>query len=168
MKQPDRLIPGLALIVLGTGAACASGSSRSAQDCTLAAADSVYLAAGPLYRDCAVDRPARATARPVQFSPPARVLNRDVTCYNAEVQLIVNANGQPEPGTAKLLRGNDALFSDAVMASIESWHYQPALLAGRPVRQIVKDRVSRALVVTTTVTSSGSAGRPPRPPAPKC
>jgi hypothetical protein len=159
------LVAALACALLAlTAAACASASGgRSAQGCVLAAADSAYLAAGPLYRDCAVDQPARALQTRTDFAPPPS-RQPGVTCYSADVQFVVDANGRPEPGTIRLVRGSGGAFPEAVLASVAGWVYAPALLNGVPVRQLVRERRTAASVVTVTMSQGGSPPRPPRPP----
>ena len=146
-------------------AACASKQAGSARaNCTLAAADSVYARSAPVYRDCAVDRPAQPVTTPVNYTPPSGGRTQPgVTCYTAEVQFVVGVDGRPERGTTRLVRTNEPSLGNSLLQSIEGWRYSPAMLEGRPVRQIV--RVSRSVAVAVTVTSS-SQGSPPRPTRP--
>lgn len=152
-------------VVVLPAAACsgnaAPGAGRS--DCELAPADSVHLAGGPVYRDCQVDRRARLDARssriemrPPTSPPPAGVPR----CLEAEVELVVGVDGRPEQGTWRLVRSTDPSFGDAVLESVPGWHYEPALLDGRPVRQIVRERRAVAIVLAAGPTASP----PPSPP----
>lgn len=158
------LIPAAALAT-----ACASSPARTADAgaCELTAADSAFLAGGPLYRDCGVDRPAEMVRGSVDFSPPGNP-RRD-ECFNAEVEFIVDRDGRPEHGTVRLVRTSHPPFADAVVSSVPGWSYTPAQRNGATVRQVVRERrVLAVRVVTTVTTTSGGAGagRPPRPTTP--
>lgn len=150
----------IAAVIGACSAATQGGASR---DCVLAAADSVLLEAGPVYRDCAVDRAARVLSRPLgsmsAFRPPPN------SCMTAEVQFVVGPDGYPEPGTGRVVRSNNSAFGEAVLASTPNWRYEPAHLDGRPVRQIVRERQRVAVMVTATSggqsRSSSRASLPP-------
>ena len=154
---PHPSIP-LAILLLGAFvAACSSatGGSRSSANCVLEAADSIYAVSAPLYRECAVDRPARAIQSNLEMGrsnmPPTN------PCMRAEAQFVVGADGVPEPGTIRLLQSNNAAITEALRRSIPGWRYRPALLNQQPVRQLV--RVEQKAAVT--VVSAGSSGRRP-------
>jgi hypothetical protein len=143
-------------------AACASHpEGRTARDCLLAAADSAFLGTAPLYRDCAVDRPAEAVRTPLSVTPNIRPAGA-ATCFRAEVMFVVGPDGRPEPGTIKLVRSSGgSSFTEAVLASVPGWTYSPAMLDGQAVRQLVTER--RAAAVTRVVSSAqGGSTRPPR------
>jgi hypothetical protein len=148
-------------------AACASNPTRSSQAaCTLSDADSVYASSGPVYRDCAVDTRAKAVATPVDYTPPAGGRPQPgVVCYTAEVQFVVGVDGQPEPGSARLVRSNESSLGQSLLQSVPGWRYSPALLDGTPVRQIVRESRGVAVAVTVTRGSQGSASRPRVPPS---
>jgi hypothetical protein len=148
-----------------TFAACASNPAQSAGgDCTLSAADSAHASVAPVYRDCAVDTPAKAIIAPLNFSPATGVRTAPgVTCYRAEVRFVVGVDGRPEAGTVQLVRTNLSSLGHSLLQSVPGWQYAPAVRDGVPVRQIVQE--SRAVASVVTVTTSGS-GSPPRPPAP--
>jgi hypothetical protein len=61
--------------------------------CALRATDSLYLSAGPVYRDCAVDRKARIKTRPTLI-PPATI--PDKQCVSAEFEFVVDTVGWPD------------------------------------------------------------------------
>jgi hypothetical protein len=150
-------------IMLALAACASSREGRSSRDCSLAAADSAFIGSAPLYRDCAVDRPAEPISTRLDFNPttPPRP---GVTCYSAEVRFVVGADGRPEDGTIQLVRGAADPFAQAVLASIPGWVYSPALLDGRPVRQLVRERRTAATVVTVVPASEAGSARPRRPP----
>jgi hypothetical protein len=157
-------------VILAALTACASSPPPSREQaraqCMLTAADSAYIAGGPLYRDCAVDSPAKALANRLNYDPSARPDPRPqpgTRCYAADVTFVVGPDGRPEPETVRLVRSNDAHLGQSLVRSVADWRYSPALRDGVPVRQIVQER--RAVAVAVSVVSSAS-GRPARPPAP--
>ena len=142
-------------------AACASSSGRSGQTCALTAADSAYAIAGPVYRDCAVERRAVLLDRSEHpdFRPPSPPIGGK-TCYSAEVEFVVDASGRPEAETAKVLHTTDPEFAAAAVAAMAHWRYRPATIQGAPVRQIVREKESIAQVIVMV-----PAGQIPRPPS---
>lgn len=128
--------------------------------CPLQAQDSVYLAAGPVYRDCAVDRKAEPTAHP----RPAFTPNPAQSCYSAEVEFVVDATGVPEPGTAHVVRSNSRDFAEALTAVVPQLRFQPAMRDGIAVRQIVE--FMQMAATGSAVTPLGSSLPPPVVPLP--
>jgi hypothetical protein len=160
MKNP---MPWLFVAATLLAGACASSPERTTErDCTLSSADSVYLADGPVYRACAVDRPARVVQARVGFTPS--ITPPSSMCFNAEVEFVTGRDGRPEHGTVRLLRTSHQPFADAVVASVPGWTYSPALLDGVPVRQIVRERRVAAVVAVVTSSSGGPPARPTSPP----
>jgi hypothetical protein len=152
----------LIAVALG-GSACASGSggaARRARSCALAASDSIFAAAGPVFRDCAVDTKAQAVTpnAKIDFRPTRGGTN----CYSAEAEFVVNSAGMPETKTARLVHATDRSFGEALLDAIANWRYKPAIKDGHPVRQIVDER--RMMQTAVVVVPAGSAP-PSRPPA---
>lgn len=165
-RLPGRGATSLACILLLTtvGAlACASaggGAAGRKSACGLRPSDSSFAAAGPVYRDCAVDTKAQAvnpSAR-IDFQPARGGTN----CYSAEVEFVVNATGFPETNTARVVRANDQSFGEAVLAAVRTLRYQPAIKNGQPVRQIVSER---RMAQTAVVAVRAGSAMPTRPPA---
>lgn len=164
MPRPA-VFPFLAMACLPFLGACASRPPAVASAvCTLAAADSVHLAAGPLYPACAVDQRARpvTASRQLDLGPFRTTAQGRDACYAAEVQVVVGVDGRVEQGTARLLRTNDPRFGEAVLASVEGWSFEPALLGGRPVRQVAHEGVRVATV--PVAARVGEVMRPPEVP----
>jgi hypothetical protein len=157
----------LAIPLVVVTAACASSpEGRSGRECALAAADSVFIGAQPLYRDCSVDRPAQPVTVRVDFSPPMPTpTQRGTTCYSAEVQFVVGADGRPERNTIRLVRPGTDRFADAVLQAVPNWVYTPAVRGGVPVRQLVR---ARPIAATAVVAVPAGQGRPAPPPPPNC
>lgn len=147
--------------------ACASNpASKAASDCVVASADSSYIGAVPLYLECSVDKPAEVVTSPLDYRPeiPTARPRPGVTCYTAEVQFVVGADGRPERGTERLVRTNERALGEALLQSVAGWRYTPAMLDGNPVRQLVRERRGVALAVTVSTGRGGQPRRPALPP----
>ena len=143
--------------VVGCGSAARPGTGQS---CALRSRDSAYAVAGPVYRDCAVDRPARQTNNDIRPDwRPSSPAPRN-GCYFAELQFVVDAAGRPERGTVNIVRTNDQTFADAWLTTVPNWRFEPAVRGGVPVRQIVD---SRKTVMTSVVVVPAGAPLPSRP-----
>lgn len=127
----------------------------------------MYAAAGPVFRDCAVDRRASLlVANPrIDFQPPRAVTN----CYSAEVEFVVDTNGTPEMQTAHIVRATDQSFGQAVLTAVAGWRYHPAERDGHRVRQIVEDRrAAQSVVAVRPADSPPPSGPPPGTALPRC
>ena len=149
--------------------ACAGNPGPSSGErCALAAADTVYLATGPVYRDCAVDVRARIIgqrAAPTDYRPTATPARGD-RCIVAEVQFVVDPQGVPEAGTARVVRADDPGLGEAVLRVLPQWRYSPAQKDGSAVRQIVRERSAIAIAFTVVRVSGSGGGTLPPPPPP--
>lgn len=154
-----------------TTIACSSATKSSASSsCRLTAADSALIASS-IYTDCSVDQRAVGQQTDVRIDAAlASAGPRGEACYYAEVQFVVGTDGRPMPGTARLLRTNYQAVADAVLASVPTWQYRPAVLDGQPVRQLVKERKIIATMTRVVVVSRGSAppATSPSGPPPNC
>jgi hypothetical protein len=128
---------GAFLLLLALAAPLASAQQLKRR-CTGEPPDSSALQAGPVYRDCEVDRPARLRTAdlPVDFTPPAGNPG-GARCYRAELQFVVDTTGRPEPLTVRSGRSNDRNLEDALRGHLDQLRYEPARLANRRVRQVV-------------------------------
>lgn len=149
----------VAAFVIGVSIACASTGGTRRNSCDLLKADSIYLAGQSLYRDCAVDERARLITS--QVTPDFRP-SGDRSCYSAVVQFVVDSAGTPEEATVRVIRSNSAQFADAVLALVPQLRYRPARKNGVPVRQIVQE--SRTVALVAARVGSG----PPPAPRPGC
>ncbi len=156
-------------MILGAifAAACASAGGPAAarargSRCPLEAKDSVFLAGGPVYRDCAVDRKAESIA---DVHPDFRPDPME-RCYSAEIEFVVNQIGLPEAETARLVHTTDRRFAEAVYQTIPRLRYHPALRDGAPVRQIVDFKSAMQSVLVAVPAGSGPPTRPPMGPPP--
>ncbi|MGH8543569.1 MAG: energy transducer TonB [Gammaproteobacteria bacterium] len=148
-------------LILAACTACASAPARGS--CALAPADSAYLAAGPVYPECAVDQRARRLTRDVRPDfRPSDPPPGGTACYTAEIEFVVSVTGSPEVETARVVRTSNPRFADAVLATLPRWRYQPARIRGTAVRQVVREKQSMAVQVV--VVRAGDIPRPGRPP----
>jgi hypothetical protein len=156
-------------IVGALAVACASAGSRSGSksSCRLSQQDSTYLARGPVYRDCAVDKKAALVTTNVhpQFQPTGA----ERGCLAADVEFVVDTLGVPELGTSRLVRATTSSFGEAVVGMVPSLRYEPARVADHRVRQIVS--MHQAAILSRVVVPAGS-GPPTRSgatsPMPTC
>jgi hypothetical protein len=153
-------------VVLG---ACASaggpaGAGGRHSSCPLRAQDSVYLAAGPVYRDCAVDRKAEVETN---LHPDFRPFPGQ-SCYYAEVEFVVGPTGIPEVPTAHVVRSNNHEYGDALSALVPRLKFRPAIRDGATVRQIVDFKQVMQSVVVAVPMGSAPPSRPPAPLPPSC
>jgi hypothetical protein len=145
-------------------AGCASGgagTTAQSAPCDLRGRDSVFAAAGPVYRECAVDVAARFVAadqRP-EFEPKMPPRSE---CLYVDLQFVVSPTGKAELSTARIERTNDDNYADGMKANLASWRYDPAMRGGQPVRQIVLEHRFVLLAVSVTRVPAGST-----PPAPQ-
>ena len=51
---------------------------------------------------------------------------------------VVNADGSVDPGTLKVVKSSHPLFTDAVRNALPEMRFQPAMVKGRAVRQLVQ------------------------------
>ena len=155
-------------ILFGFAAACASrprGRSAAAA-CDLSPSDSAFALGRPLFRDCGVDREARflnnggarSDFRPTELRS---------TCYFADVAFVVDSTGRPEASTARIVRTNDRGFAESVLRLVALWRYEPAMLNGMRVRQIVTRHEAAATVVTVRPAGAPPPTSPP-PNLPRC
>ena len=143
-------------------AACASAGGKSAQrkECELSDRDSAFAVGGPVYRDCAVDRAARLLAidRHPDFRPTG---TPRTTCYSADLEFVVDSTGKPETRMARIVRASDQGYAESVLATLNSWKYEPAVRDHRPVRQIVTSHQTLSTMVVVVPAGSPLPSRPP-------
>ncbi len=163
-----RHVPLYVVVAVGMlAAACASATGGRRAACDLAASDSAFALGRPVFRDCGVDRAARflstGGAKP-DFRPATPTRS---ACYSADLAFVVDSTGRPETSTAQVVRANDQAFGQAVLATIGSWRYEPAIRDGISVRQIVTSHhAASTAVVAVPQGSPPPSGRPRN--APRC
>jgi len=125
--------------------------AQAKRRCTGEAPDPAWLAEAPVYRDCEVDRPARLQTAEVRidFVPPPGA-GRSSACFRAEFQFVVDTIGHAEPATVRPASSNDRSLEEAMRAILDQLRYQPAVLQGARVRQIVVYTRTVAPIVRVT------------------
>ena len=156
------------LVTLTLAAACAARQSPALRyddldhssmvrghACDRSDQDTTHYLHLPLYRSCAVSVTARRMANDVR--PEYVPTGRDRNCFAALVEVAVDTLGRPEPRTARLVRASDPSYAAAVLAIVPSLRFEPARLAGRPVRQIYELR--EVLLIRRGVGVAGGGGQ---------
>lgn len=131
----------------------AEASEVRRNDCALRAQDTVFVARGVVYRDCAVDVKARVLSRitPDYSATPGG-------CASAMLEFVVDTAGRADVATARVVRSNNALFAESVMRTISQVRFAPATRDGVKVQQILVYGLTSSSVVVRV-----SAGSPPPP-----
>ena len=150
----------LVVLVSGATAACASGGAKTetaSMRCAAIVADSL-LGGVPVYPACGVTREARLVSPPMrpQYTPPA-----GTSCVRGVVQVVVDAQGNPVPRTAKVIRSSDPSLSTAILAALPSQRYEPASKDGAPVAQLYTiDWTMTVQVMPAAMRGTSRATRP--------
>ena len=76
-------------------------------------------------------------------------------------QFVVDANGQFEPGSFKVLRSSHRMFTQSVELAIPAMRFTPAELRGARVRQLVQQPFTFSLSRSDSPAPSAPAVRPP-------
>ncbi len=161
---PVRLLLPLGLCVAAAAALSPANAQQRKGRCTGETPDSAWLAAGPVYRDCEVDRKASLRGSPPkpQLSAGARLPNKE--CYHAGFEFVVDTSGVPELGTVRPHPRNDQFLEDAVRAQLPQLRYEPARRDGLAVRQLVVFEQSVGVMFRVSVSGRPSEPANPRPP----
>ena len=147
--------------------AAADAGAQAAADggkCSVAEIDAARYGAGPVYRDCDVDRAAKLKKQ----SRPRADLPDDVPCAIAELEFAVDETGRPVEGTALVVETNLPALAEATARSLGEWRYEPAMKGGAAVRQAVRARVARSNEKRPFVVARPGERPPPRKPEPLC
>lgn len=130
--------------------------------CSVAVVDSAWLTAGPVYRDCDVERPAVAKT----MGRPSFAFPRELSCAIVELEFVVDSTGRPRPETARIISTNSTEYAERLLETLPRWRYAPARRAGAPVSQVVHVRHARPDERLPFVVAGQRP--PPRPPRPPC
>jgi protein TonB len=93
----------------------------------------------PVYDDNALATPMR----PIDPAKPEypRELQMAGRCGSVDLQYIVGPDGRAEPGSIQVLTATEPAFGRSAAQSIQRSRFSPALIAGKPVRSRVKQRI---------------------------
>ena len=157
LMQGTTLALGAAITAL---AACASSGSRAS--CSITQLDSVYVGREPVYEACAVDRKAKLVTTDLRpdYRPTSQPQGRS-GCFSADAQFVIDTLGKPEPSTVRITKTNDQAFAEAMLGLVTRLRYEPAVLAGKPVRQIQTEHRSIGYEVVVVRVPAGTAPAPP-------
>ena len=114
------------------------------------------LGGTPVFPACGVSRAARLVSQPIrpQYTPSS-------SCARAQVQVVVDAAGNPVPKTARVMRATDQNLATAMLSALPMLRYEPARKDDVPVAQIVN--VEWAVTVQAVAAGMGPARRATRP-----
>ena len=151
----------IGLVVLTSSPVAAQRSKRRCPDTPVDSMPSGVL----VYQACQVDREARQRGsgpRP-EWTPSTSEL-RDGGCMRADFKFVVDTLGVPEVETIRDVTATNMGFQQAVRDVIPRLRYEPALLNGAPVRQMVayQQTVGVRVVMSSSPSGRPSSSRPPR------
>ena len=93
--------------------------------------------------------------------------NGNGACFAVELEYVVDEQGRVEAETARIVRTNNQAYAESYISVLPQLKYEPALLNGVAVRQIVEDK--RGMQVRVVVVPEGQRpSLPSRPPRPTC
>ena len=122
-------------------------ASKNAAACALSGPDSLFLAGGPIYPTCAVDKKAKILSTPrfdFQLTRPPR---GGGDCYRAEVAFAVNPDGTAERANARIVSTNDMEFGQTILETYVQQRYTPGMKDGVAVRQIQHETMKMAVSI---------------------
>lgn len=103
------------------------GGQTRPEPCTGRPPDPAWLAAGPVYRDCEVDRVARQLGKEPDlrraFFAELRPSDR---CLEASFEFVVTPAGLVDTTTIRLLESNSAAATASIRSSLPELRFEPA------------------------------------------
>ena len=148
--------------ILTFGAATQLDAQAARGECPAPPTDSVLLATHA-FADCQVDKQARRRGGEPKVNWQQTPGNVDPgSCYMAEFEFVVDTSGAIEEPSIRLISSTDGDYEDAVRETISKLRYEPARLAGRKVRQVVRYHRKASIRVMIRSTAPGGAGGLPR------
>lgn len=129
--------PGMAialLLLLSARATAQQGEAR----CAGGVADSLWLAGGPVYRDCEVDTRAKQRNSDPDLDPSILKGTRsNLKCLSVELEFVVDTTGRVELTTVRPRSSESPALEKAIIATLARLRFTAARLADRSVRQLV-------------------------------
>ena len=147
---------------LTLGAATPLDAQERRRECPVLPTDSALLASHA-FDECQVEKKVRRRGGEPRLdwrADPATV--EPSSCYLAEFEFVVDTTGAVEEPTIRLLASTDGDYEDAVRESIFKLRYEPARLAGRKVRQVVRYQRKQNIRMMIRSTGPGGAAGLPR------
>src|SRR5262249_56649338 len=87
-----------------------------------------------------VEEPVAIIAQPKPRYPP--VLQAAGISGSVDIQFVVDSVGRPEPASWHVMGSTNRAFEDPTREAIMAARFHPARLKGRPVRQLVAQRIA--------------------------
>jgi len=129
--------------------------------------DSTLTAAGPVYRNCEVDTPAKPLTKTLKPNWGTMPLSLPVgRCLVAGFTFVIDTLGVPEENTIRPQPHNSPEVEEVVLDLVKRWRFEPATLEGRAVRQF---SIYRTAFGSYSMPSGRSGGSPSSmPPVMAC
>ena len=137
-----------------------SHAQQVPKTCSVDSASFARIAGAGIYRDCDVDKAARLRNTP----DPRYVVPREKSCVSATLEFVVDSAGVPDTMSVLVVETDDREFAQAAIKTLSRWRYEPAVLQGRPVSQMVRERrmmEGKRLAFTVDRLGQGTASPPP-------
>jgi len=100
--------------------------------------ESAWLAAGPVFRDCDVDKPAkRKGGEPKLDDRHFKELDPTFACKEIVLEFVVTADGLVDTTATRLISSDHQALTLAVRETLGVLRFEPATLNGEQVRQLV-------------------------------
>lgn len=146
-----------ALVTAAPGHAQSTGASPGCE----AVSDTLRFGNAAVYRDCAVDKPAKLKKSPTpNFQPPS-----GLSCVRVDLEFVVDSTGEVRKGSAKVLRTTSEEYATLLLESLNKWRYDPARVGKQAVSQLVttRDAIAFADARGRVAYTVGAGSSPPRP-----
>jgi periplasmic protein TonB len=95
---------------------------------------------GEVFLEAQIDDPVQPISIPNPRYPP--VLQSAGISGSVDLQYVVDTTGHAEPNSFKVIKTSHPAFSEPAQEAIRKGVFKPAKLKGRPVRQLVQQRIS--------------------------
>ena len=142
---PQQMVPSIELPASDVFSRVLTELGSSTIGSTIGTSIGTAAPAGGIYTPATVDR--IVAPLPGNASPPypTRLSNAGV---EGEVlaRFVVDSTGSVEASSIEIMQASHALFGDAVKQWLPRNRYSPALVGGRPVRQLVQQRIGFTLI----------------------
>ena len=134
--RPGRLVAAGMLLGVGIAGACSQGTPDAPASRPAGVTEAVRVPSGAEFVRAA-DRPAKQLPGTGQLRYPddMRRANREGEVI---AQFVIGTDGLAELSSFKVVRSSDPAFTKAVREALPTMRFQPALVGGRAVRQLLE------------------------------
>lgn len=151
MSPKPQTVETLAPQVVSSDSAAAATAAEGAVQPTRApaSADALTRAAAPTrvtpktvdekagYREFQVEKPATFAPGSAQPRYPD-ILKAAGVSGEVVIMVVIDEHGMADPRSMKVVKGTHQLFVDAVKNALPNFRFSPAMVGGRPVRQLLR------------------------------